>query len=315
MLDIRSKQVFLIAAIGSSVFIQGCTGTLSINAGAGDEAEITESPVEINNTDNSDSFSTKSYKQSKKTYTFSDPVKLEEILELESSGAEDSQNSEGESIISNLRIRSLKQAGYSLGVQSGMAWRMTVLNKYLDQNSTRLDRIFDFSRFLMDGKVLYPVILESKRMYHHESDIKARTVSVSYVLSKNAKVVPSAPSWREYLSRNAQRPQIPDRRLFPSTAFEKKVWIEVIKKGWIDGVEQANDIFTIDQRKLYRDYSGMQRFRMLVQQNLISMPELAIGNFGVIKDGKTLNVNDVIYEITMGADFNNEKNWKPIFKP
>ncbi|MFK5948884.1 MAG: type IV secretory system conjugative DNA transfer family protein [Methylococcales bacterium] len=282
---------------------------LSLQAGCSTSPSLSETDF-----DDFDDFSS-SDERVHENIKLSYPYRLEDLLNIESTSDTSENGAGGKTVVSNLRLKTVEDAAYSLGAQSGMAWRMIRINKYLEKNDSRLDRIYDFSRFLIDGKVLFPVIMESDRMYHQESETRARTVSVSYILSKSAKIVPSAPSWREYLSRDVINPKLPNKRLYPVDSVEIKAWRENVYEGWVDGIKQADEIFTIDQRRLHRDYTGMQKFKMLVQKNLVSMPELAVGEFGVVKDGKTLNVNDVIYEITMESDFTEKENWNPIFRP
>ncbi|MFK5894679.1 MAG: type IV secretory system conjugative DNA transfer family protein [Pseudomonadota bacterium] len=237
------------------------------------------------------------------------PPKLSELTELESStGTID------ESLLGSLRNNTLRDAAYSLGSQAGLAWRDNEISVIHEDHADYLDRIYNFSPFLIDGKILSPVIIEAKRMYQQESSIRARTVNVSYTLFKNARIVPGAPTWRDYLVRPAVKVRLPDDRILPTNDEEQLIWVKAINQGWIDGIDLSEDIHITELRRLERDYTGMQKFRMLARQSIVEMPELSVGDFGVVKNGKTLNINDVVYEITEEADFSNVDKWKPVFR-
>lgn len=237
------------------------------------------------------------------------PPKLSELSELESS-----EDLIDKSVLGRLRNKTIAEAAYLLGSQAGLAWRDKEISKLQQANADYLDRIYDFSPFLIDGKILSPVIIESKRMYEQESSKKARTVNTSYTLFKNARIVPGAPTWRDYLVRPPVEVKLPDSRIMPVNDSEKAIWIKELNKGWIDGIDLSEEIHITEVRRLGRDYTGMQKFRMLARANIVGMPSLSVGNFGVVHNGKTVNIDDVVYEISMEADFSNVDEWMPVFR-
>lgn len=248
-----------------------------------------------------------------KHVTISDPIQFHEIVGLEYDDRV-SGKPDDSSLVGDLRIRTVRDTAYAIGAQAGLAFRTHMINQLLETNGNLLERNFNFAPFLIDGKVLCPVVLESERMYQQETETRARTVRVSWAISKTARVVPYAPTWRDYLIRPAHTPVLPNPKLYPRSDDEKREWRQAVKEGWSDGVRQADKINKIDTRRLERDYTGMQRFRMLVNEGVVSMPTLHVGDYGVVKDGKTLHVNDVIHEIEAPAGFNNQQQWTPIFR-
>ena len=246
-------------------------------------------------------------KTSYRLYTLNELTSLE-YTEAKTEGALTNQ-------ITGLRDKTMRETAYSVGSQSALAYRTHQINQLLEANADVISRIYNFSPFLIDGRALYPVVMKSQRMYEQESDKRARLVSVSYLLSKPARLVPEPPSWREYLIRPVVPPELPNPSLFPQTSAEKAIWIKEVTDGWRDGLEQAEQINEFDIQRLERDYTGMQQFRILLAQGIVQLPEISTGDHGVVKDGKTLNVEDVIYEITSDADFTESKKWAPVFRP
>lgn len=239
------------------------------------------------------------------------PVRLKELHEIT---AKTEYNKKQEKV-AELRLDALKVSAFSWGTQEGMFWRYQKIQRSLESNSLQLHTIADFNKFLVDGKMLMPVISKSERMFLQETSSKVRTVSVAYNLEKPAKLVAQPPTWRDYLVRVVDEPVKPHDALFPRTELEQVVWRDALDRGWAAGVEQANDIFDIDLRRLHSDLDGMYRFRTLLVQNIVSLPEYKDSRYAVMKveDGKTIHLNDVVYEITEQSEFSDTKKWEPFF--
>src|SRR3546814_7794007 len=58
-----------------------------------------------------------------------------------------------------------------------------------------------------------------------------------------------------------------------------------ISDGWKMGVKQARDIFQSDLNRLERDYTGMIRYKVLLEQGKVSAPVIAEGAMGVTGSG------------------------------
>lgn len=217
--------------------------------------------------------------------------------------------------VAELRLDALRVSAFSWGTQEGMYWRYQIIQRQLEKNSLRLHMIADFNRFLVDGKMLMPVISKSERMFEQNSDSNVRTVSVSYTLEKPARLVSQPPTWRDYLIRAVDPPVKPHDALFPRTKVEQVVWADALDRGWESGVEQANEIFDIDLRRMHADLDGMYRFRTLFAQNIVTLPVYKNSRYNVVKveDGKTIHLNDVVYEITEQSEFSDSAKWEPFF--
>lgn len=218
--------------------------------------------------------------------------------------------------VKQVRLTTLKQAAFSWGVQEGLYWRYQNITASLDAQSLQLHTIFDFNKFLVDGKMLLPSIIEAERIFEQKSDTTVRTVNVSYTLDKAARLVPQTPTWRDYLLRRIDKPQEPHHVIFPRNDSEKAVWLEQLDKGWEAGVAQADDIFELDLRRLQKDIEGMFRFRKLLAMGIVTMPRIASSKYSTIKlnNGKTININDVVYSITTQSEFTETDRWEPFFR-
>src|SRR3546814_13720751 len=64
------------------------------------------------------------------------------------------------------------------------------------------------------------------------------------------------------------------------------------------GVKQARDIFQSDLNRLERDYTGMIRYKVLLEQGKVSAPVIAEGAMGVTGSGLDMRVNDRTIRIT-----------------
>ncbi|MCH9665933.1 MAG: type IV secretion system DotC family protein [Gammaproteobacteria bacterium] len=218
--------------------------------------------------------------------------------------------------VAELRMDALKVSAFRWGSQEGMYWRYQIILAMLEENSLELHTTADFNKFLVDGKMLLPVISKSERMFQQNNDTSVRTVSVSYTLEKPARLVPQAPTWRDYLIRAVDTPVKPHDALFPRTNVEKVVWADALSRGWQSGAEQADAIFDIDLRRMHADIDGMFRFRNLLAQNIVTLPIYKNSRYNVVKveDGKTIHLNDIVYEITEQSEFSDTEKWEPYFK-
>lgn len=218
--------------------------------------------------------------------------------------------------VKQIRLQTLKQAAFSWGVQEGLHWRYGNIVESLDNQSLELHTVFSFNKFIVDGKMLLPSIIKADRIFEQTAEDRARTVNISFTLDKPARLVPQTPTWRDYLIRAIDEPQKPHDVIFPRTSDESKVWIENLNRGWGEGVTQANEIFEIDLRRLQRDIEGMYRFRKLLAMGVVTMPKIASSKYSVVKldNGRTMNLNDVVYEISTQSDFTKTEKWEPFFR-
>lgn len=214
------------------------------------------------------------------------------------------------------RLAALSQAAFSWGSQEGLYWRYSAIQKQLTENALSLHTIFDFSKFIVDGKMLMPIIIEAERIYEQRSDDSARTVKISYTLDKPATIVPQPPTWQDYLIRQVDEPLEPHAAVFPRTSQERVVWNQQLTAGWNEGTQQADEIFEHDLRVLNKDVEGLYRFRKLYTMGVVTMPSIASSEYHVVTydDGKTLNINDIVYEVQTPSEFADKEKWSPYIR-
>lgn len=235
---------------------------------------------------------------------------LNDILEKDTLGTQDIKND-----VKNLRPDSLRETAKILGLQKAVKWRYEQIFSQIKKYENKLDQIFDFSTLLMyNGKVLPPVIVETRNSYSLESDKKATSVDATYRIIKEAKLVTTLPSWRDYLERRYTSFSRKDIQVgvLPKNDEERKIWEEAALEGWKMGIRQANRLFRQRLNKLVRDYRGILKFKLLAEQNIVDVPILAKGELGVVVDGQKLNVDQRVFRLTAPGKFNARiKKWKP----
>lgn len=219
-----------------------------------------------------------------------------------------------ESDVKNVREDALKQTAYTLGLQKAVKWRYGKIRALLADQASRLDRVFDFRPLLMhDGRVLPPAITEATKGYRVESDVQASSVDVVYQIIRPARMVSNPPSWRDYLWRTYPSFTEEDIQagVLPENDEERRLWKKAAVKGWEVGIQQAERLYRNNLSRLKRDYQGIVKFRLLAEQEIVSLPVVAEGRPGIEVQGKKLSIDRRIFRITKKSTFQEERKWKP----
>lgn len=212
-----------------------------------------------------------------------------------------------------LRLGAVKEAAETLGIQRAIQYRYEQINQVLDRSSGQLDRIFDFSPLLMhNDKLLPPVITEANDVFTLKDNDSALSSDTTYEIKSEARIVTTAPSWRDYLIQHFSVNDQINPALVPKDTNEKVIWLDGVRRGWYLGAKQADSIFSANLARLVRDYRGIVRFHMLVAQHVVSMPVLAEGDMGIRVNGKMLDVGQKIFKITDHTRFTPDTEWKPL---
>ena len=213
----------------------------------------------------------------------------------------------------SLRLSAIREAGTAIAVQKAVKHRYQQINDDLEKISYELDQVYDFGPLVEhEGRILPPIISE----VHNSLQIKSSTESISsqvvYKIIQNARIIPVAPTWRQYLVKNYGAIEDVNKVLLPKTAAEKKIWAQAVEKGWEIGLEQADRLFDANLARLERDYKGLLKFKLLSKQGIVSLPMVAEGEFGIKVGNKTLDVDQKIFRITKASDFNEAEKWEPL---
>lgn len=212
----------------------------------------------------------------------------------------------------SFRVQALQDTALSVGAQAGLYWRSIEINQMLMDQSTTLDRIYNFNALLLPHNVLPPVLAEGRDTLNLADPNTIRIADRTYAIVSQAKFVTTAPNWRDYLWMNYQKAPVPDKSLLPKKSDEKKAWKKAVAIGWQNGINQANVIFSENTSRLTRDYNGMLLYSKLLSQHMVSAPYVATTNLGVTGGGASMNINDQVLRITaLPALLPNSEDWTP----
>ena len=147
-----------------------------------------------------------------------------------------------------------------------------------------------------------------------DSDTSIRLDSKTYKIIQQARFVTTPPTWRDYLYMDFSPPNVPSKSLLPESQDEAKVWNAYLKKGWIQGTDQANDIFRSNLDRMKRDFLGMVLYRKLLEQHMVSSPFVAQTSLGVTGDANEIHINDQVLRITAPSALQTDASkWQPVF--
>ncbi len=203
----------------------------------------------------------------------------------------------------DIRNEAIKEAAISYGARAGLAWRTYYIRREIDRRGRSLSRIYNFRQLLIPAPsgllIEPPIISENINSMLIDGDGQQAAVSDRiYNIVNNAKIVAAARTWRTYLERHWGDVAPPPDLLRPQNDEERDLWIKLVRKGWDEGVRQANEIFQQDINQLVADFEGMVRYRMLLAQGMVSAPYALQVDRGVTGDGDQMRVGDRAIQIT-----------------
>lgn len=217
--------------------------------------------------------------------------------------------------VGKIRIQALKETALSIGAQGGLAHHAREIDQMLACNSDNLSNIYNFNRMLLDKNVIPPVLEYSEQSLNLANPDIIRISDNIYKIIKQARFVTAAPTWRDYLWLNYQKPPLPDSTLLPKNKRERKIWQEYIRIGWKKGLDQADTIYNNNLAELKRDFKGMMLYRQLLSKNMVTKPFVSEANIGITSnaDQSEIRVNDRVLRITAVPKLNpNSKQWHPV---
>ncbi len=228
-----------------------------------------------------------------------------------------SKPEDGNEKVDRLRGGAMKEAALSYGMRAGLAWESRNVNKAVMDRSVELAATYDFDRVLIKGphgsKLLPPIISEADKSW--ESQDAGKTLRVSdkvYEIIEQTRFAAVAPMWQTYLVRDYKTPEPPPDALLPKDGDERRAWAEAVKEGWELGRAQSQSIFQADLDRLERDFSGMVRYKALLEEGKVSPPVLADASMGTTGSGQDMRVNDRAVRITRDPTLNvgDPKTWQ-----
>lgn len=238
---------------------------------------------------------------------------MEQLLSMRANPAGDV--SSGGLNIKNARSLSVFEAAHTFAAQTAFCERSRELKTWADSRTEALDRTFNFANILLDGgRVVPPVIEQADASFRQDNDALAVTARTTWHILEPARIVSTAPDWRAYLYLQCAEPLKPNPVLMPGALPETRSedeaqWRAGVREGWQLGHEQALAALKLGLNRLARDYQGMLRFYYLNKNGVVSAPVLAEGFVGVRVEGRMLSVDEKIFRLTEGVQWQNPKQW------
>lgn len=189
----------------------------------------------------------------------------------------------------SLRERALRETGLQVGSQAALATYTQQQNREVEGYAPWLNDIYRFDQLLSDkGLVLPPIIIETRR--HAEVDgARLTKIEQSYKMLENAQVVSAPPTWRNYLIAGKYTPPVkPEGALLPQNSAEEKIWADAVRKGWVQGEQQAFLAFKARVGELHRAFLGRVRYLVLLERGFVTAPAIRIARRGVKQDANEL---------------------------
>lgn len=229
------------------------------------------------------------------------------------------ENTSGDITFEKLEIRleAVREAALSLGARAGLAHRTYEIRQEITKRSTFMDQVFDFRKLLIKAPsgllIEPPIVSESFDALNIEDEGQVAAVADRILnINKKAKIVTAPRNWRSYLERDWGTVHMPPAIMYPKDKDERKIWNELIRKGWDEGRAQADAIFQSDLNRLTAEFEGMVRYRMLLTQKVITPPYALEVNRGITGGGDEMRVGDRAVEITGPSQLQPEAlGWKP----
>lgn len=222
----------------------------------------------------------------------------------------------------SMKMTAMRDTALATGAQHGYAHRIGRLKEEIRNQSSALDRLYDFGalmRLASTGEsemyLLPPVIQIAEDVMAVEPGSRRARVSDSLIkIMEPARLVTRPPDWREYLVFDVDRtPSIPHKVLLPSTREERRYWSSWVVEGWKAGVVQAEMEMAARVRKLINTYMGMTRYIRLSLERKVDAPQVTSLKQDVTGGGDEMRIDDRVYELTVDARMNTNKDlWRAL---
>ena len=214
-----------------------------------------------------------------------------------------------------LRLPAMEETALAYGTRGGLAHETAQINKRLEANANLMTKAYNFQNLMLQGPnnsmVMPPVISEAVDAWEvFDAGKTLRVADTVYEIIDQSRFTPVAPMWQTYLITRFDDAQEPPEALLPQTDGEKERWNNWIRKGWEKGREQAHEIFKANLDRLNRDFTGMVRYKSLLEEGKVSAPVLAAAPLGATGTGQDMRVNDNAIRMTAEPQLQvNTKGW------
>lgn len=212
--------------------------------------------------------------------------------------------------VNGIRSDALTEIATNLGETNGLQSWMKEKEKEINRYAGELDQLFDFRKLTISNGVMAPVLEEGQAGYAQHSPDEVRFADKTYRIVRKAQFVSVYPTWRDYVRFTYPVYDLPPGSFLPKNASEKAIWDKAVKEGWKKGVKQAENIFNASYNRLERDYAGMNLYKILLSEGIVTPTLIAGQNLGVTGGGTEMSINDQVMRITDHSALNpNKSDW------
>lgn len=213
----------------------------------------------------------------------------------------------------DLRVGELARASYSYHFQMSAIEEYENISNKLRSIKGKLDQIYSFSSYLLNnGRVLPPVVTESDGSFEILSGSMSRITSKQYKIEKQAKIVATPPTWRDYLYQDFDRPIEIHSALMPKNEMEWRIFNIEKERAIKSGKKHAVLLFEHSKAVLDRDMKGVVKFHALAEMGIVDVPILSEGRVGIKVGDTMLDIDQRVFELHNRGGFKGKEEWKPI---
>ena len=210
----------------------------------------------------------------------------------------------------NIHLTAIRDEGIRLGILYGKNERAAAINDMLTYSAGMLDTIFDFDRYLYDGRVLLPSVAIGENIFEQFEDNAQAEVGVSFTVIEEPALVSQTPTFRDYIYLPVGVAETAHSELAPSNPEEDEVWRESFRRGYVAGSQQADAVFSDGLYEMHQDIVGRATYLAMVELEMIEPVELSVEDNGITFVGRTMNVGETIYSISGQPNFTTSADWR-----
>lgn len=199
-----------------------------------------------------------------------------------------------ETSVPEIRRNLLQDAAKTVGYRAGLSARGKEIRKALYKKEDILDSLYDFSPLVTNTGVLPPVIVEANDVANY-GDSQIRIADKAYAIKVEERFISTPPTWKDYLFSglpSQEQVVLPREEALPKNNAELVIWKDNAKLGWAQGYEQADNILSYNFARINRDYNGMIRYSVLLQQGMITSPQVSESYRSVSSKNKEMVVGE-----------------------
>ena len=213
----------------------------------------------------------------------------------------------------------MRAAALAYGSQAGLARRTWEIQRLVEAQADRLDRIYRFRALTVRRHgfvVVPPVVGETRRAFRLARDgRKAASAARVVRIVEEERLASAPPHWRDFLIRSWPTVEKPISVLFPRGEAEKGAWSGWVAEGWAAGFALADEIYVADLDRLTATFEGMARWGVMHDARMVGGPEVQVSRAGVAGDGRSMRVKETLVRMGEPAALNlRPREWRLVLQ-